>query len=224
MEFDDKFKELLTQNKEVQDSRILKLDCPIPQKYETAMDQFLEKFFGSDPFDIKSQDLETLVTPNGKIKKLKFDRSPSTFLSLLRFLELYRQQFKSIKSDLSILANFYKRFESNELTDTLHTGIKDQIFTNMQSAGKLLNKWKPQVEQLFQLAVANINFIFSESESTLGAGKGFVNLRKVYSEGYLNLTFKPYYENTVNFCIMCMAFSANLKTSTAQFSKQAVNA
>ena len=221
MEFDEIFKHLLDVNKDAPDSRILKLECPIPQKYETAMNEFLEKFFVNDPFEIKPQDLETFITPTGKIKKLKFDRRPSTFLSILRFLELYRQQLKKIQGNLSILASCYKKFESNDLFDPVNSVLKNEIFSHLLSAGRLLKKWNPQVEQLYKITLTNINLAITESEAINGRGKGFVNIRKIHSEGYLNLTFHPYYVNMINFCIMCIAFSAKFETMTVDYNSKA---
>lgn len=221
MDFDDLFKNLLEKNKDAHDSRILKLEFPIPAKYESNMDEFLEKFFSNDPFEIKPQDLETFITPGGNIKKLKFDRRPSTFLSILRFLELYRQQLKSIKSDLSKLATCYKKFEDNDLLDPFNSGLKNQIFTQLLSAGRIIKKWSPQLESLYKLTIVNINLSITEAESTNGRTKAFVNLRKVHSEGYLNVTFHPYYENMVNFCIMCLAFSSKLKALTIEYTNKA---
>ncbi len=221
MEFELLFKTLLEKNKDAHDSRILKLEFSIPPKYESNVDEFLGSFFVNDPFEIKPQDLETFITPNGNIKKLKFDRRPSTFLSILRFLELYRQQLKSIKSDLSKLATTYKKFEENDLLDPVNSGLKNQILTQILSAGRILKKWSPQLENLYKLTITNINLSITETETTNGRGKGFVNLRKVHSEGYLNVTFHPYYENMINFCIMCLAFSSKLKVLTIEYINKA---
>lgn len=220
MEFDEIFKALLLENKESPDNNVLKLEIPIPVKYETSMNEFLEKFFIGDPFDIKSQDLELVQMGNAKVKKLKFDRRPSTYLSLLRFFELYRQLFKSMSSDLNELANCYKQFLTNENPDPKVAELKKQILAEVFSAGRLLKNWSPQLEQFYKKTIHTINNSFSELEGTDGNKKGSINLRKVYSESYLNLTFKPYYENMVNFCIICIAYSSKLKKITNEYSTQ----
>ncbi|MBP9889488.1 MAG: hypothetical protein KBF93_24540 [Leptospiraceae bacterium] len=220
MEFDDIFKSLLLNNKDNPDN-ILKLEQPIPLKYESNMNEFLEKFFMGDPFDIKPQDLELVQMGNSKVKKLKFDRRPSTYLSLLRFFELYRQLFKSMSSDLNELASCYKKFLTNETTDPKITELKKQILAEVFSAGRVLKNWSPQLEQFYKKTIHTINNSFNEPEDSSESNKkGFINLRKVYSESYLNLTFKPYYENMVNFCIVCIAYSSKLKRITLEYSSQ----
>lgn len=219
MEFDDTFKSLLLENKENPENNILKLEIPIPAKYESSMNEFLEKFFMGDPFDIKPQDLELVQMGNTKVKKLKFDRRPSTYLSLLRFFELYRQLFKSMSSDLNELANCYKNFLTNETTDPKIAELKKQILAEVFSAGRLLKNWSPQLEQFYKKTIHTINNSFNESDGDDNK-KGFINLRKVYSESYLNLTFKPYYENMVNFCIVCIAYSSKLKRITNEYTTQ----
>jgi hypothetical protein len=220
MEFDEAFKSVLLQNKQSPDNRILRLDCQIPSKYESSMNEFLEKFFADDPFDIKPQDLDVSVTLNGKIKTLRFDRRPSTFLSIFRFLELYRQQLKSVRQDLNTLATCYKKLLASELPEETTSKIKNQILASILSAGRIIKKWTPQMEYLYRVTFTNINSVIAESEAANGKGKGFVNLRKTHSEGYLNLTLHPYYGNMVNFCIICIAYTSKFKTITSKYSEQ----
>jgi hypothetical protein len=220
MDFDEKFKALLSESKHADDTRVLKLEYSIPIKYESSMNEFLEKFFLNDPFDIKPQDLELVVTGTGRIKRLRFDRRPSTYLSLLRFFEFYRQRLKSISSDLNILANFYKDSLANNENDPHIAGIKKQILAEVFSAGRLLKRWTPQLEQFYKKTIKVINDSFSESEATNGKSKGFINLRKVYPEGYLNVTFGPHYESMVNFCIVCIAYSSKLRATTNEYNRK----
>ncbi len=220
MEFDEAFQSVLQQNKQDPDNRILKLEYQIPGKYESSMNEFLEKFFANDPFDIKPQDLDVSVTLNGKIKTLKFDRKPSTFLSIFRFLELYRQQLNSVKIDLNTLATCYKKLLASELPEQSISKIKNQILASILSAGRIIKKWNPQMEYLYRFTLTNINLVIAESEATYGLGKGFANLRKMHSEGYLNLTLHPYYGNLVSFCIICIAYSSKLRTITSEYKNQ----
>ncbi|HMV44482.1 MAG TPA: hypothetical protein PK079_16345 [Leptospiraceae bacterium] len=217
MEFDEHFKHILQLYQDSPDIRILKLEYPIPNKYETAQEEFLEKFFQNNPFEIFPNDLETFTIQNAKIKRLKFDRRPSTFIGILRFIELYRQQFNSIKKNLSLLARRYKTFEKNDLLDPENSVLKNEIFTQILAAGRVLKKWTPQVELLYKNTLVNINTNLAESELVNGKGKGFVNLRKIHNEGYLNQTFHPYYQNLLNFCIMCIAFATKLEENTKKW-------
>lgn len=217
MEFDEHFQHILQIYKDAPDVRVLKLEYPIPNKYENAQNEFLEKFFKNNPFDITPHDLETFTTATVKIKRLKFDRRPSTFIGILRFIELYRQQLNSIQKNLSLLARRYKTFEKNNLLDPENTVLKNEIFTQILAAGRLLKKWIPQVELLYKNTLVNINLSLAESELVNGKGKGFVNLRKVQNEGYLNQAFHPYYQNLLNFCIMCIAFATKLEENTKKW-------
>lgn len=220
MEFDDAFKKILLENKEFPENRILRLEHRIPDKYETLMNEFLEKFFANDPFDIKPEDLDVTITLNGKIRTLKFDRKPSTFLSIFRFLELYRQQMNSMNSDLQTLGSFYKSFLNSKLPEESTAKIKSQILASILSAGKIIKKCKPQLEYLYRITIGSINSQIAEAEAANGKGNGFVNLRKVHSEGYLKLTFHPYYGNMVNFCIICIAHTSKLKAITKEYHNQ----
>ncbi len=220
MDFDEKFKILLAQSRGSADDRVLKLEYSIPSKYESSMNEFLEKFFLNDPFDIKPQDLELVITGSGKIKRLRFDRRPSTYLSILRFFEFYRQRLKSISGDLNHLANFYKESLVDNTNNPQVDGIKKQILAEVFSAGRLLKRWSPQLEQFYRKTIQVINNDFSESEAVNGKSKGFINLRKVYPEGYLNATFGPHYESMVNFCIVCIAYSSKLRTITNEYSRK----
>jgi hypothetical protein len=220
MEFDDVFKAILLENKDFPENRILRLEHRIPIKYETSMNEFLEKFFANDPFDIKPEDLDVTITLNGKIRTLKFDRKPSTFLSIFRFLELYRQQMNSMNSDLQTLGSFYKSILNSKLPEESTSKIKSQILASLLLAGKIIKKCKSQMEYLYRITIGSINSQIAESEAANGKGNGFVNLRKVHSESYLKLTFHPYYGNMVNFCIICIAHTSKLRAMTKEYHNQ----
>ncbi len=221
MEFDEIFKTLLLENKQNPDTNVLKLETPIPANYEASMDNFLENFFAGDPFDIKPDDLEVVFMGSIKVKKLKANRRPSTYLSILRFFELYRQLFKSINSDLNRLAACYRGFLTQESADPKFADMKNKILAEVFSAGRILKKWTPQLDIMYRKTILAINNSFSDPEAASGNKKGYINLRKVYSESYLNLTFKPQYEELVNFCIICIAYSSKLKKTTVEYSAQA---
>lgn len=220
MEFEEAFQSVLILNKQDPENRILRLECKIPSKYETNMNEFLEKFFSNDPFDIRPEDLDVTVTLNGKIRSLKSNRRPSTFLSIFRFLELYRIQLNSLKTDINTLANCYKKFLASELPDSIISVTRNQVLANILSAGRMIKRWNPQMEYLYRFTLNNINLIITESEAANGPGKGFINLRKIISEAYLNLTLQPYYRNLVNFCIICIAYTSKLNLQTIEFEKQ----
>jgi hypothetical protein len=212
MQFEDYFSYILNTNKTANDNRILKLEHFFPLDFEKKQDYFLELFFSNDPFEIKHADLETFLTASGRIKKLKEDRKPSTFLSLFRFLELYRQQFQSQRNDLGTLAGIYKAFENKQIEE--NSDLKGKILNHLLSARRLYEKWYPQSEQFFKILIQTINQNLVESESIYGKGNGFVNLRKVQSESYMVATFHPYFESLVKFCIMCIAHTVKLKSET----------
>ncbi|MBK8397076.1 MAG: hypothetical protein IPL26_17820 [Leptospiraceae bacterium] len=221
MEFDETFKALLLQNKENPETNILKLETPIPESYEDSMETFLEKFFVGDPFDIKPEDLEVVLMGSVKVKKLKSNRRPSTFLSILRFIELYRQLFKSINSDLNRLASCYRGILTKDSNDPKLTELKNKVLAEVFSAGRILKKWNPQLDQFYRKTILAMNNSLVDTDSTNGNKKGVINLRKTYSESYLNLTFKPHYEDLINFCIICIAYSSKLKKITTEYTAQA---
>lgn len=205
------------------EARILKLEQPIPENYITSMNEFLKMFFEDDPFEIKPNDLETYFTPTGKIKRLKFDRKPSTYLSIFRFLELYRQQLSSIKHDVNKLAGFYKKIGLSGSNEKELIELREKILTQLLSNGRLLMKWYPIAELLYKNLIQHLNSSLEESESNSGKGKGFINLRKIHSDSFLKNTFYPHYDSLTNFCVFCLAYSAKSKTAVDEFSQSLIH-
>ncbi|HNO25261.1 MAG TPA: hypothetical protein PKK94_19940, partial [Leptospiraceae bacterium] len=77
--------------------RMLKLDMQIPEEYERDMKGFLSKYFQNDPFDIRIEDFEEIILDGKRIQRIKSERRPVSYLSLFRFLELFRQLLEEIK-------------------------------------------------------------------------------------------------------------------------------
>jgi hypothetical protein len=212
MNFEDYFSLLLGQAKNNTENRILKLEMQIPEEIIQKQNEFLKDFFSEDPFEIRPQDLETYIAPSGKIKQLKIDRRPSTYLSLFRFLELFRQQFQSIQNDVGALALCYKALDENQLQSQIN--LRQKVLTQVLAGGRILKKWQPIQDEFFQKLIKNINESLLQATQLSGKDKAFVNLRKPLSENYLSSNFYPVYESMMNFIIMCLAFTSKLKSET----------
>ncbi len=218
MVFEDYLTSIFLIYKNSTDKRILKLDRPFPLQYETKQSSFLEDFFKEDPFEIKPEDLDTLLTQKGKIKKLKSDRKPVTYFALFRFLELYRQEFLKQRTEMAILASIFKSFEEKKFPT--NDALKEKVLNQLLSANRIYTKWHPLTETLFKLLIQNINSSLKESELTNGKEKAFVNLRKALSENFLSTTFHPFYNELCDFCIYCIAHTVRLKSETKSLQEQ----
>jgi hypothetical protein len=192
--------------------RMIKLEKLIPEVYEKEMDKFLQKFFESDPFEFKADDLEEVMLNGKLVKQIKVDRRPVTYLSLLRFLELHRQKLLAIKEDISALAEVIKEEKASyQVTDSL----KSSALNEALAAGRIYKNIQSLTQNLYIKLFRQINDELEEAKNNQGRD-AFINLRKMNSEASLRASFHPYYEKLFMNSMFMLAVSKKIRSERLQ--------
>ena len=200
-DFDTYFKNVLIKAYE-KDSRMFKLDQYIPEVYEKDMKGFSQKFFSENPFEIGNEDLEEFYIDGKMFKRIRFDRRPSTYLSLFRLTEMYRQELEIIRSDIADLAKVFK--EEWEGAD------KDTILKETLSAGRVYQKLSSLAQNFHSALIRNINISLRETKIAMGSD-GFLNLRKVNGDAYISSILNPFYTGMINNSLFLIAISKKIR-------------
>jgi len=210
-EFDAHFSSLIEKSKD-RSLRIIKLEKSIPEVYEKDIELFLKKFFEKDPFEFKPEDLEDVMVNGKVVKQVKLDRRPSTYLSLFRFLELYRQQLFSIKEDISALSQIIKKEKASY---KIQDSLKSSALNEALSAGRIYKNIHGLVQNLCIKLIRQINEELHEALSTQGKD-AFINLRKVISEVYIKSYFNPEYDKLFVNSMFMLAVSKKIRSERLQ--------
>lgn len=200
-DFDNYFKNVLLRAYD-KDSRILKLDQYIPEYYEKDMRGFSQKFFSENPFEISNEDLEEFYIDGKMFKRIRFDRRPSTYLSLFRLTELYRQELEIIRSDIADLAKVFK--------EDWNGGENDTILKETLSAGRIYQKLSSIAQNFHSALIRNINLSLRETKISMGSD-GFLNLRKVNGDAYISSILNPFYTGMINNSLFLIAISKKIR-------------
>ena len=104
-EFDACLQALLRENH----PRIMNLEKPIPKEY--PWEQFLHKHFSEPPFELMREDYEVIIVGKHKILKIRDSRKPTTFYSLLRFLEFFRGKLGQLEANLGRIEDKHEQLK-----------------------------------------------------------------------------------------------------------------
>ena len=96
--------------------RIMNLEIPLPTDY--PWEQLLQRHFSKPAFVLEKSDYEWIVQSKAKTLKLRDSRKPTTFYSLLRFLEYFRDHLSRLERNLAVI---------EEQHDRLRDAARDQI-------------------------------------------------------------------------------------------------
>ena len=200
-DFDAYFRNLLVKAYD-RESRMLKLDVTIPEQYERDMKSFSQKFFSENPFELTGEDLEEFVVEGKLLKRIRLDRRPSTYLSLFRLVEMYRQELESIRLDISDLAKVFKEDWAGADNDFV---LKETL-----SAGRVYQRLTSLAQNFHAKLIRNVNQSLRETKIAMGSD-GFLNLRKVNGDSYISSILNPDYTSMLNNSLFLIAISKRIR-------------
>jgi hypothetical protein len=199
-DFDAYFRNLLAKAYD-RDSRMLKLDVPIPEAYERDMKSFSQKFFSENPFELTGDDLEEFLIEGKLFKRIRMDRRPSTYLSLFRLVEMYRQELENIRTDIADLARVFKE----------DIGVdNDLALKETLSAGRVYQKLSSLAQNFHTRLIRSINQSLKEMKIAMGSD-GFLNLRKANGDSYISSILNPDYTSMLNNSLFLIAISKKIR-------------
>ncbi len=199
-DFDAYFRNLLVKAYD-RDSRMLKLDVPIPEAYERDMKSFSQKFFSENPFELTGEDLEEFLIEGKLFKRIRIDRRPSTYLSLFRLVEMYRQELENIRTDIADLARVFKE----------DIGIdNDLVLKETLSAGRVYQKLSSLAQNFHTRLIRSINQSLKETKIAMGSD-GYLNLRKANGDSYISSILNPDYTSMLNNSLFLIAISKKIR-------------
>jgi hypothetical protein len=200
-DFDAYFRNLLVKAYD-RESRMLKLDVTIPEQYERDMKSFSQKFFSENPFELTGEDLEEFVVEGKLLKRIRLDRRPSTYLSLFRLVEMYRQELENIRVDISDLAKVFKEDRAGADNDFV---LKETL-----SAGRVYQRLTSLAQNFHAKLIRNVNQSLRETKIAMGSD-GFLNLRKVNGDSYISSILNPDYTSMLNNSLFLIAISKRIR-------------
>jgi hypothetical protein len=200
-DFDAYFRNLLVKAYD-RESRMLKLDVTIPEQYERDMKSFSQKFFSENPFELTGEDLEEFVVEGKLLKRIRLDRRPSTYLSLFRLVEMYRQELENIRVDISDLAKVFKEDRAGADNDFV---LKETL-----SAGRVYQRLTSLAQNFHAKLIRNVNQSLRETKIAMGSD-GFLNLRKVNGDSYVSSILNPDYTSMLNNSLFLIAISKRIR-------------
>lgn len=90
--------------------RIMNLEMKIPEDY--PWEEMLQKHFSNPPFTLSQEDYELHLVGKKKITKLRDARKPTTFFSLLRFLEFFRYNLVELERNLRLIESQHEKLKT----------------------------------------------------------------------------------------------------------------
>ena len=179
IEFDIHLRRILNINH----PRIMNLELKIPPEY--PWEELLQKHFAQPPFELTREDYETIIVGKTKLLKIRETRKHTTFFSLLRFLEFFRNRLEMLELNLSRIENQHEKLRK---TATEKTGIR----------GLLRAKWNYD-------SIANKHIVI---QNALNQKTGLENVLKkletILAQNH-NVTSKwqyliePFYRKVINY-------------------------
>jgi hypothetical protein len=200
-DFDAYFRNLLVKAYD-KESRMLKLDFTIPEHYERDMKSFSQKFFSENPFELTGEDLEEFTVEGKLLKRIRLDRRPSTYLSLFRLVEMYRQELDSIRVDIADLAKVFK--------EDWPGGDNDLALKETLSAGRVYQRLISLAQNFHAKLIRNVNQSLRDTKIAMGSD-GFLNLRKVNGDSYISSILNPDYTSMLNNSLFLIAISKRIR-------------
>jgi len=115
--------------------RVMNLEKTIPSEY--PWEDFLRRHFATPPFDLTREDYEYVIVGKYKTLKIKDSRKPTTFYSLLRFLEFFRSSLVRLETNLHKIEEKHEKLKraANE-----RIGIKALLRSREWSYDNISNK------------------------------------------------------------------------------------
>lgn len=203
--------------------RIMNLEKRIPPGYPWEI--LLQKHFANPPFDLGRDDLEVVIEAGKKVFRIAETRKPTTFLSLFRFLELFRRNLRQLEENLARIETQYDRVSKTKHENTGLRGLlrkqwttemienKHEIIaqalkrdTNVDSVmGKLetvlaenlpvTSRWQYMLEPFVREVISHVNQNFKD---------GAFNLRMYFPVRSMEDKLKPYYSNAMRYVVELM--------------------
>lgn len=200
--------------------RVMNLEEPIPEDY--PWEEFLHRHFSRPPFALEKSDYEWIVQAKSKTLKLRDSRKPTTFHSLLRFLEYFRDMLMRLERNLSLIEQQHdrlkeaareqvglrtllrKKWDYDAIAnkhDIMHDALKEKerlesIRHKLESliADNLnvTSRWQFLIEPFYH---ASIRFINSHFED------GVFNLRRFYPVRSMEVLLAPHYTEAMDLAI-----------------------
>ena len=200
--------------------RIMNLERKIPQNY--SWQRLLSKHFANPAFDLGRDDCEVVLEAGKKVYRIQETRKPTTFYSLLRFLEFFRSNTEKLTQNLNLIEQHYDRVHKTKHENTGLRGLlrkqwtsdmidnKHEIIaaalqkdTNVDSVlGKLehllaenlpvTTRWQYLLQPFMNEVINHINHNLRD---------GAFNLRMYYPVRTMEDKFKPYYSNAMRYAV-----------------------
>lgn len=217
LELDHHIQNLIAKNH----PRIMILEKPIPDDY--PWQDFLRKHFAEPPFTLSREDYEYFIVGNAKIMRVKESRRPTTFYSLLRFIEYFRTSLQRLEKNLAVLETKYEQIQKtsrekcslrgllkNQNWDYDSISNKHNILKQTMDQKAILDeiqkKIGPHLENGLNITSrwqhmiepmyqAAINFINNNFTDT-----GF-NLRMFYPLKAMEMNMTPYYIDAMKYAV-----------------------
>ena len=200
--------------------RVMNLEMPIPADY--PWEQLLQKHFSRPGFALEKSDYEWIVQAKSKTLKLRDSRKPTTFYSLLRFLEYFREGLTRLERNLAVIERQHDRLKeaareevglrnllskkwdydsiSNKhgvMQDALKKrdrldGIRQKLQTLLADNLNVTSRWQFLIEPFYRDTIRFINSHFEE---------GVFNLRRFYPVRSMEVLLTPHYAEAMELAI-----------------------
>ncbi|MCE9599551.1 MAG: hypothetical protein K8S54_16455 [Spirochaetia bacterium] len=200
--------------------RIMNLEKPIPAEYPWEL--LLSKHFANPPFDLDKKDYEVVIEVGKKVFRIQETRKPTTFYSLLRFLEFFRANMHTLHTNLTRIEEKYDQVHKTKHESTGIRGLlrrqwtseeidrKHEIIaqamkrdTNVDSVLSKLetilaenlpvtSRWQYLLEPFVREVIQYINNSMRE---------GPFNLRMYYPVRSMEEKLRPHYSNAMRYAV-----------------------
>lgn len=200
--------------------RIMNLEQTIPMDY--PWEAFLQTHFSKPSFVLERTDYEWVVQGKSKTLKLRDSRKPTTFYSLLRFLEYFRTSLVQLERNLAVIEqqhdklrqtareqvgirNLFGRKWDYETISNKHEvmadalrqksrldGVRHKLETILADNLNVTSRWQFLIEPFFAATVTYINTHFED---------GSFNLRRFYPVRSMETLLAPHYEEAMELAV-----------------------
>lgn len=203
--------------------RIMNLERRVPPAY--PWERLLEKHFGNPPFDLTREDLDVVIESGKKVFRIQETRKPTTFLSLFRFLELFRRSLRQLEDNLAKIESQYDRVSKTKHENTGLRGLLRKQWTtemienkheiiaqsfkrdhNVDSVMEKLqqvlaenlpvtSRWQYLLEPFVKEVITHVNSNLKDNA---------FNLRMYFPVRSMEDKLKPYYSNAMRYVVELM--------------------
>jgi len=217
IELDNHIRNLIAKNH----PRIMNLEIQIPYNYH--WENFLNKHFADPPFTITREDYEYHIVGKTKTKKVKDSRQPTTFYSLLRFIEYFRKSLLILENNLKQIEAHYERLKNTARDRTSVRGLLLNMSWSYESISNKHNIYQKSFNQkeslegmmgtIEPLLADNLNitsrwmhllkpmYLQVIKHINNNFVEGAFNLRMFYPLKTLSAHMAPYYTDAMSFAV-----------------------